>query len=88
MDDELAGVREVLDHEPDELERIGKARDDARKLLLNMLRAPWSRMTPFAITNACSYLLHPSKYDDRVDGCACGRYKDGRETTDPGWEEL
>lgn len=84
MDDELAGVREILGDEPDELDRINSARDEARKLILNMLRAPWCQMSAFAISNACHYLEHPSRYDEKEGPCPCGRYKAGRPITAPG----
>jgi hypothetical protein len=61
----------------DELERIQQMRDEARTMILDLLRAPWSRMTPWAISNACAYMEHPDKYDGHPEkGCPCGRRRD------------
>src|SRR5262245_34118300 len=72
----------------DELDRIRREDAEARQLLLDLLRAPWNRMTPYAITRACEYLKHPDKHEgEPLRGCACGKRKDqlrvkpaGRET--------
>ena len=45
---------------------------EARRLILDLLRGPWTSMSPWATTNACTYLEHPSKLEERDAGCICG----------------
>lgn len=61
-----------------DLERIRRDRKEARDLLLSLLRAPWTRMSPWAISNVCAYLEHPSRVPDESAACPCGRFKDAR----------
>lgn len=42
------------------------------KLILNLLRAPYERMTAWATTEACQSLKHPIVRNDGKT-CACGR---------------
>ena len=58
-----------------ELNRLHAQVADARQHLLDMLRAPYIRMTPWAITKACTYLDHPTRRDtDPPEApCVCGR---------------
>jgi len=61
----------------DELDRLAREKAEARQVLLDLLRAPWNRMSPWAIARACEYLEHPDKNDGEPErGCPCGRRPD------------
>lgn len=56
------------------LERIEAMREEARKMILDLLWADYNRMTPWALTRACEYLDHPvNPGRDSFGKCRCGR---------------
>lgn len=73
VEDLLIGAGTSID-----LGQILEERRQARELLLSLLRAPWTRMSPWAISNVCAYLEHPSRIPEEPAPCPCGRFKESR----------
>lgn len=61
----------------DDLAKVREHRAEAEEHLLDLLRAPYYRMSPWAITSACTFLKHPTpRWDDPPSKpCICGKRK-------------
>ena len=61
----------------DELERIRTAVKEAHQHVRNLLRSPYSHMSPWAITNGCIYENHPTRKVGVPGRCVCGQREEG-----------
>jgi hypothetical protein len=52
--------------------RLAKERDEARRLLKDLLLSSFNGMSAWARTNACVALEHPAR-SERYSGCPCGK---------------